>query len=482
MVRILSSIPFFRLSNKVVELPVFSHQISTKDSYRLNCLKLNGNGLLAAGNEAGSIVIFNLLSTVDGPQQVRLLGFDAGGVSDLFWINNETLAVGTTRGWLVVYSMRNEAARFSEVCNVKAHGDGVSHISVENIDFCPTTQTLVSVGEGVGSIKLWNFTPQDGRLTPHPVPLDNTAYQLPRFVSFTGNGSKLMVGYLQNALVQTFSLQPWTLTEEHILGEDNDVNQRSHLNHHSSGSAFLLEASGILAIFNLTHGLDLYEASTFVRKYSAHHPVHQECNQGLAVLRGGTFLASAARDGAIYVFQTRDANLALKLKVPGKNCLLKLQRLRLKWVTGRGHQIDAIHASKCGSREFLVASSYVEGKPSVLTVWCHNESNEMGRKHKVDSDHSTFRLVILCVTISIASHFIASISPLVQQEILSRIFHDRAAHSSLGMSKPGSDLTRETLAMASDKNFQMSSPTPVRERYARHQREKSETTVDVITL
>jgi len=40
--------------------------------------------------------------------------------------------------------------------NVKAHGDGAAQIAVDGLDYCPTTNQLVSVAEGVGSIRLWN--------------------------------------------------------------------------------------------------------------------------------------------------------------------------------------------------------------------------------------------------------------------------------------------------------------------------------------
>ncbi|KDR66850.1 hypothetical protein GALMADRAFT_147508 [Galerina marginata CBS 339.88] len=481
MVQAFPFLSFRRSSPKAVDLPIFSHQILAKNLYRLNSLKLNGNGLLAAGNEDGVIVIFNLFSEVDGPQQVRLLGFEAGGVSDLLWIDTETLAVGTTRGWLVVYSMKNEAvrvypavpfpnlslvatqARFSEVSNVKAHGDGVSHISVENIDYCSTTQTLVSVGEGVGSIKVWKFTPEDGRLTPRPMPSETTAYHLPRFVKFTDNRSKIMVGYFQNAQVQLYSMQPWMLVNEHILGEDQDAITSS------SGNAFLLHESGLLANLNLIRGLDFYDASTFVRKHSAVFPIH-ECNQGLATLRGGSYLACAASDGSIHIFQTHDASLALKLKIPG-----------------RAHQIDAIHASNCGNSEFLVASSCVEGKASVLTVWCYKKFNQTNKKQNTESDRSTIRLVILCIAISFASHFIASISPLVQQQILSRFTRDTNAHSPPKMTRLGSELVRDD---SSDTTSQPDSktssiPTPTARSVAirkAHTRPESEMSLEVIAL
>ena len=39
---------------------------------------------------------------------------------------------------------------------VKAHGDGAAQIAVDGIDYCSLTRRLVSVGEGVGSIRMWN--------------------------------------------------------------------------------------------------------------------------------------------------------------------------------------------------------------------------------------------------------------------------------------------------------------------------------------
>ncbi len=40
--------------------------------------------------------------------------------------------------------------------NVKAHGDGAAQIAVDGLDYCSTSRRLVSVAEGVGSIRLWN--------------------------------------------------------------------------------------------------------------------------------------------------------------------------------------------------------------------------------------------------------------------------------------------------------------------------------------
>jgi len=43
-----------------------------------------------------------------------------------------------------------------EVMNVKAHGDGAAQIAVDGLDYCQTSRRLVSVAEGVGSVRLWS--------------------------------------------------------------------------------------------------------------------------------------------------------------------------------------------------------------------------------------------------------------------------------------------------------------------------------------
>ena len=43
-----------------------------------------------------------------------------------------------------------------EVMNVKAHGDGAAQIAIDGLDYSPNSRQLVSVAEGVGSIRLWN--------------------------------------------------------------------------------------------------------------------------------------------------------------------------------------------------------------------------------------------------------------------------------------------------------------------------------------
>lgn len=45
-----------------------------------------------------------------------------------------------------------------ELANVKAHGDGAAQIAVESLDYCENLQCLASVGEGVGSVRLWDVS------------------------------------------------------------------------------------------------------------------------------------------------------------------------------------------------------------------------------------------------------------------------------------------------------------------------------------
>lgn len=45
-----------------------------------------------------------------------------------------------------------------EISSVKAHGDGAAQIAVEGLDYCPNSHCLVSVAEGVGSVRVWDVS------------------------------------------------------------------------------------------------------------------------------------------------------------------------------------------------------------------------------------------------------------------------------------------------------------------------------------
>ncbi|KDR68953.1 hypothetical protein GALMADRAFT_215513 [Galerina marginata CBS 339.88] len=200
----------------------------------------NGGNLLAA---ASSLLIYDLSAETDGPQQFKVLSFEVGGITDLLWVAADVLVVGTTRGSLVVFSLKNEARRLFEVCSMKAHGDGASMVAVQSIAFCSKTNCLASVGQGVGSVRLWNIT-SDGVLASRDIPSPIAFYE-PRFVGFMDNGSHVLVGFLEHILIQKFSTEPWALVEEHTLGQHQGA-----FDHRELGNAIVLDDNRLL-VFNL---------------------------------------------------------------------------------------------------------------------------------------------------------------------------------------------------------------------------------------
>lgn len=107
------------------------------------------------------------------------------------------------------------------MCHIDAHGDGVSQIPVESMDFSLGSRHLVSVAEGKSSIKLWKVEEDgkhhiwipsclvqscctllsSGRLSDVATREQPPEYHVPRFVGFTDDGKDIVVGYLENGLV-----------------------------------------------------------------------------------------------------------------------------------------------------------------------------------------------------------------------------------------------------------------------------------------
>jgi hypothetical protein len=44
----------------------------------------------------------------DDPRQVLTLSFEYGGVSEICWLDGNTIAVGTTRGRIIIFSIKTE--------------------------------------------------------------------------------------------------------------------------------------------------------------------------------------------------------------------------------------------------------------------------------------------------------------------------------------------------------------------------------------
>jgi hypothetical protein len=63
--------------------------------------------------------------------------------------------------------------QFDHICNVEAHGDGVSQVAVDSMAFAATTRCLASVAEGKVGVKLWNVD-EDGDYPHNPIPIHKT--------------------------------------------------------------------------------------------------------------------------------------------------------------------------------------------------------------------------------------------------------------------------------------------------------------------
>jgi hypothetical protein len=59
-------------------------------------------------DETGCLLLFDLPSSSIVPQHSRCLLKEHGGISELCWIGDDIIALGTTRGKIIVYSSRNE--------------------------------------------------------------------------------------------------------------------------------------------------------------------------------------------------------------------------------------------------------------------------------------------------------------------------------------------------------------------------------------
>ena len=102
--------------------------MNTQDQTIVNALKIQPTGqLLAAGgtiamsyprttpgslgsDDFGSLLIFDISAeTTVEPIQTRRILPEHGGISDICWMSDHTIAIGTTRGKIIIYSNRNTA-------------------------------------------------------------------------------------------------------------------------------------------------------------------------------------------------------------------------------------------------------------------------------------------------------------------------------------------------------------------------------------
>ena len=58
-------------------------------------------------DETGCLLFFDLPSAATFAHQSRQLLKEQGGISELCWLGDDIIAVGTTRGKVIVFSCRN---------------------------------------------------------------------------------------------------------------------------------------------------------------------------------------------------------------------------------------------------------------------------------------------------------------------------------------------------------------------------------------
>ena len=59
-------------------------------------------------DEEGILLLFDLSTEADGPRHCCTLSYEYGGVSEICWLGADFLAVGTTRGKIITFSIGND--------------------------------------------------------------------------------------------------------------------------------------------------------------------------------------------------------------------------------------------------------------------------------------------------------------------------------------------------------------------------------------
>ncbi|KAF9531553.1 WD40-repeat-containing domain protein [Crepidotus variabilis] len=297
--------------------------------------------LIVVGNDTGSIALYRI-ADVNHLCHRFSLTYEYGGVSEICWIGHDYVAIGTTRGRLILFKLEGDGRRLYESSHVIAHGDGAAQVAVDSLAYDLKTKCVVSVGDGKKSVRMWDHA-EDGSLKEKAQAISTTAYSIPRYVTFFREGQQLLVAFLERPVIQTFTINPFAFAQELRLELDED---------HYIGNALILETSGKLAIYSLKFGCCFFDLSTMTRVLS-HSPQSQKCNaecsQALASLRDGTYVVSAWGQSSIMIVRASD----------GKHCgSLKVRR-------GKIRAID----SRPGQEDLLVASSLTDDGLSTLTIW-----------------------------------------------------------------------------------------------------------------
>ncbi|KAF9524702.1 hypothetical protein CPB83DRAFT_838701 [Crepidotus variabilis] len=242
--------------------------------------------VIVVGNDTGSIALYRIADA--NPLCHRFsLTYEYGGVSEICWIGHDYVAIGTTRGRLILFKLEGDGRRLYESSHVIAHGDGAAQVAVDSLAYDLTTKCLVSVGDGKKSVRMWDHA-EDGSLKEKAQAISTTAYSIPRYVTFFREGHQLLVAFLERPVVHTFTINPFAFSQE-----------------------LRLELSE-----------DHYIQSPQSQKCNV------ECSQALASLRDGMYVASVWGQSSIMIARTSDGKCCGCLKSrPGQEDLLAASSL-----------------------------------------------------------------------------------------------------------------------------------------------------------
>ena len=64
--------------------------------------------LTALSDEVGTLLLYDISLDSESPRQILALSFEYSGISEICWLDGDTVAVGTTRGRIVIFTVKNE--------------------------------------------------------------------------------------------------------------------------------------------------------------------------------------------------------------------------------------------------------------------------------------------------------------------------------------------------------------------------------------
>ena len=89
-------------------------------------MRLTCNSIFS--DEDGALLLFDLSSKFDRPRHCCTLSYEYGGISEMCWLDADLLAVGTTRGKIVIFSIGNDNVR-----SLQTESFAVAHCVVRDI-------------------------------------------------------------------------------------------------------------------------------------------------------------------------------------------------------------------------------------------------------------------------------------------------------------------------------------------------------------